>query len=120
MVTQINPAGSLPILSVGGSPTPIAARPALAPAPVVGAQVPQAGTEAAAVAQVNQHLQQAQTGLKMQVDAGTGRTVFRIIQKGTGEVVLQMPSAEVLGMSRRMRELERQTGASGALVDKEG
>jgi uncharacterized FlaG/YvyC family protein len=71
------------------------------------------------VAQVNQHLQQAQTDLKLQVDAGSGRTVFRIVQQGTGEVILQLPSAEILGMSRRMRELEGQTGASGALVDKE-
>jgi flagellar protein FlaG len=74
----------------------------------------------AAVAQVNQHLQQTQTDLKLEVDPGSGRTVFQVIQQGTGEVVLQVPSAEVLGMSRRMRDLESQTGASGALVDKEG
>jgi uncharacterized FlaG/YvyC family protein len=69
------------------------------------------------VAQVNQHLQAAQTELKLQVDTGSGRTVFQVVQQGTGEVVLQVPSAEVLGMSRRMREIEGQTGA---LVDKEG
>jgi uncharacterized FlaG/YvyC family protein len=74
----------------------------------------------AAVAQVNQHLQQTQTDLKLLVDAGSGRTVFQVIQQGTGEVVLQVPSAEVLGMSRRMRDMEGQTGASGALMDKEG
>jgi uncharacterized FlaG/YvyC family protein len=72
-----------------------------------------------AVAQVNQHLQQTQTDLKLQVDTASGRTVFQIIQQGTGEVVLQVPSAEVLGMSRRMRDMEGQPGASGALVDKE-
>jgi len=72
------------------------------------------------VAQVNQHLQQAQTDLKLQFDSASGRTVFQVVQQGTGEVVLQVPSEEVLGMSRRVREMEGQAGASGALVDKEG
>lgn len=118
MVTQINPAGSSLVPSAAASPTSVTtARPTLMRA--VTATVPPAGSQAAAVAQVNEHLQQTQTDLKLQVDAGSGRTVFRIVQQGTGEVVLQVPSAEVLGMSRRMRDLEGQAGASGALVDKE-
>jgi flagellar protein FlaG len=72
------------------------------------------------VAQVNQVLQQAQPELKLQLDAGSGRTVFQVVQQGTGQVILQVPSEEVLGMSRRVRELEGQARASGALVDKEG
>jgi len=117
MAIQINPASSLPILSVGTSPAPVAARSAAArPA---GTPAQKVGSQEAAVAQVNQHLQQAQTDLKLQVDAGSGRTVFQIVQQGTGEVVLQVPSAEVLGMSARMRDLVGQLGASGALVDKQ-
>jgi len=46
--------------------------------------------------------------------------VYQVVQQGTGEVVLQIPSEEVLGMSRRLRELEGQGQSSGALVDKEG
>jgi flagellar protein FlaG len=72
------------------------------------------------VAQVNQHLQQAQTDLKLQVDSASGRTVFQVIEQGTGEVVMQVPSEEVLGISRRVREMEGQAKASGALMDKEG
>ena len=72
------------------------------------------------MAQVNQHLQQAQSGLTLQVDPGSGRTVFRVIQQDTGEVVLQVPSPEVLGMSRRVRELQAKTRTSGALVDRQG
>ena len=115
MVTQISPAGGL-TLPLGGVPQPAAARPA--PASNPGAKV--AGSLDVAVAQVNQHLQQTDTQMKLQVDSGSGRTVFQIIQQGTGAVVLQVPSAEVLGMSRRIRELEGQSRASGALVDKEG
>jgi len=119
MVNQITPTGGVPLLSVAAAPAPVAARPAPARA---ASQSQGAGpaVQAAAVAQVNQHLQQAQPELKLQVDAGSGRTVFQVIQQGTGQVVLQVPSEEVLGMSRRVRELEGQAGASGALVDKEG
>lgn len=115
MITQVSLTGGLST-STGTAPQPIAVRPPAARLP--GAQTP--GSLDAAVTQVNQHLQLAQTEMKLQVDAGSGRTVFQIIQQGTGAVVLQVPSAEVLGMSRRIRELEGQTGASGALVDKEG
>jgi uncharacterized FlaG/YvyC family protein len=72
------------------------------------------------VAAVNQHLAQVSTDLKLQVDAGSGRTVFQVVQQGTGQVVLQIPSEEVLGMSHRMRDLESQSSASGGLVDKKG
>lgn len=91
--------------------------------PQTQAGVPQApgpGAHDAAVAQVNQHLQQTQSDLKLQVDPDSGRTIFQVVQQGTGRVLLQVPSAEVLGMSRRLRELETQTRGSGALVDKEG
>jgi uncharacterized FlaG/YvyC family protein len=68
---------------------------------------------------VGQHLE-AQTELRLQVDAGSGRTIFQVVQQGTGEVVLQVPSEEVIGMSRRVRELESQPGAPGTLLDREG
>lgn len=116
------------VTSIGGAPQAPAA-PSPAPAPVRSAPVRISGgdgpasnpvSQEVAVAQVNQHLQQAQTELKLEVDAGSGRTVFQVVQQGTGELVMQVPSAEILGMSRRMRELEGQGGGSGALVDKEG
>ena len=118
MANQIAPMGGLPVLSASASPKPVAARPAPTRSPA--AQTLGPGNQDAAVAQVNQHLQQAQTELRLQVDTGSGHTVFQVVQQGTGEVLLQVPSAEVLGMSRRMREIEGQTGASGGLMDKEG
>lgn len=120
MANPISPLGSLPASSSSVAvPMPISGRsaPATASSPIVKAS---GGNPAAAVAQVNQHLQQTQPGLKLQVDAGSGRTVYQVIQQDTGEVVLQIPSEEVLGMSRRLRELEGQGQSSGTLVDKEG
>lgn len=118
MANQISTVGSAPILLAGASPAPVAARPT--PVRTSGAPAPKAGSPEVAMAQVNQHLQQAEPSLKLQVDAASGRTVYQVVQQGTGEVVLQVPSAEVLGMSRRVRELEGQVGSSGALLDQEG
>ncbi|MFZ1374993.1 MAG: flagellar protein FlaG [Geothrix sp.] len=120
MANPISPLGSLPVVtSAAAAPKPTSPRPAPAPASRFAAKGP-GGSPAAAAAQVNQHLQQAQPELKLQVDAGSGRTVYQVIQQGTGEVVLQIPSEEVLGMSRRLRDLEGLGQSSGALVDQEG
>ena len=113
MVNQVSLSGGLPLLAAAPPPksAPSRAVPASAPA------VPAGTAPAAAVAQVNQHL--AQTELRLQVDNASGRTIFQVVQQGSGHVVLQVPSEEVLGMSRRVREMEGQTAPSGALLDKQ-
>ena len=116
MVNPVSLSGSLPLLAVAPAPKPAPSRTASVSVPAV----PSSTAPAAAVAQVNQHLAQAQTELRLQVDNASGRTVFQVVQQGSGHVVLQVPSEEVLGMSRRVRELEGQTAPSGALVDKQG
>ncbi len=121
MVDQVTFASGSPVLSVGLPAAPTSPQSNGGGSPTIGtaAPTPAPGTaaQAAAVAQVNQHLQQTQPELTLQMDPGSGRTIFRIVQKNTGEVVLQVPSAEVLGMSRRVRELQDQARASGTLVD---
>ena len=78
------------------------------------------GSPQESVDQLNGHLQQTASRLRVLVDQSTGRTTYAVVNQATGEVVLQMPSAEMLAMARRVRELEKQMGATGALVDKEG
>ncbi len=127
MVDQISFASGASMLS-NGAPQPVVSRPASAPtstvssspqttshAPAVGS-----GSQEAAVAQVNQHLAQAQPDLKLMVDHDSGRTIFQVIQQGTGQVLLQVPSAEVLGMSQRVRDLQNKIMSSGGLVDRQG
>ena len=94
---------------------PVVASPSQTSSPVAGS-----GSHEAAVAQVNQHLAQTQTDLKLSLDSGSGRTVYQLIQQGTGQVLLQVPSAEVLGMSQRVRDLQDKAMASGGLVDRQG
>lgn len=69
---------------------------------------------------VNSHLQEAGSELKFQVDKETGRTVFKVINPKNGEVILQVPSEEMLALARNLRALDKQEGASGVLMDKEG
>lgn len=113
MASQITPITSGPAPAARPAPASVRNAPTRGPA----AEASASSTQEAAVAQVNQHLEQTQTELKLQVDAESGRTVFQVVQQDTGEVVLQVPSAEVLGMSRRVRDLE---GQAGGLLDKEG
>ena len=124
MVDQITQASGISLLAGNGSLPSVGPRPAASP--VIGAPPTQPATAVSpsstttAAAQVNQHLQQTQSDLKLQVDPSTDRMIFQVIQKGTGQVLLQIPSEEVLGMSRRVQELESQMRDSGALVDKQG
>ncbi|MCC5870569.1 MAG: flagellar protein FlaG [Gammaproteobacteria bacterium] len=56
-----------------------------------------------AVDQINQALAQARRELAFSVDEHSGRTVVRVIDAGSGEVVRQMPSEEVLKLADRLR-----------------
>ncbi len=73
-----------------------------------------------AAEQINSHLQQADTQLRIQVDAATGRTVYRVVDPVTGQVVLQMPSEQVLAMAHSLQSLDKSAGSSGVLLDQKG
>lgn len=75
---------------------------------------------ASAVKEVNDHLEQSASKLEIQYDKSSGRNVFKVVDSGTGGVVLQIPSEEVLAMARKLRETAIAQDASGVLVDKEG
>jgi flagellar protein FlaG len=70
--------------------------------------------------QLNSHLQQTNSQLQFQLDKETGRTIYKIVSPSNGQVLLQVPSEEVLAMARNLRTMEKQKGAFGVLVDKEG
>jgi flagellar protein FlaG len=122
MADQITPLGSLasglpPALAAAAAPAPAPAkvpasqRPAAPPAPAA------AKTPEAAMGQLNSHLQQADSSLKFQVDQSTGRAYFQIVNDSTGEVVLQVPSAQMLAMARNLQTLDKKMGV---LVDQQG
>lgn len=118
MSSEIAISASAPVVASSPAPRAAAARPV--PAKGAPAQTSGSGNPLEAAAQVGQHLEQTRPELKLEVDAGSGRTVFQVIQQGTGQVVMQVPSEEILGMSRRLREADGLPGNSGTLVDKQG
>jgi flagellar protein FlaG len=75
---------------------------------------------AVAADELNNHLQQVGSELKLQADSDTGRLVFKVVIPTTGEVLFQVPSEEVLALARNLRAQESVQGASGVLVDTEG
>lgn len=132
MVTQINIKGSVatdvalaPLVAAKPQSVQEKSRPAKvaeAPSPDGTVRpVSASGKELdSAVQEVSAHLSQSGSKLEIQYDKTSGRNVFKIVDSGTGGVVLQIPSEEVLAMARKLRETANAQDASGVLVDKKG
>lgn len=56
------------------------------------------------VEQLNDHVQMVQRDLHFSVDDDSGRTVIRVVNSETAELVRQIPSEEVLQISRSLKE----------------
>jgi flagellar protein FlaG len=74
-----------------GQKLPAAAAPAPAPTPERVAQ---------AVQQIQSYLSDTQRALQIQVDSGSGRTIVRVVNPTTHELIRQIPSEEVLALAR--------------------
>jgi flagellar protein FlaG len=63
------------------------------------------------VEQLNNHAQSINRNLQFSVDDDSGKTVIRVINSETAELVRQIPSEEVLRLSETIREsIEGSTG----------
>lgn len=69
-------------------------------------------TQAArAAVEANRRLAEEGRELAIEFDDGLGRSIFKIIDSQTGEVLRQIPSAEALAIARALKD-----GTAGALV----
>lgn len=59
-----------------------------------------------AVAASNAALKQVTNNVEFELDAGTGRTVVRVIDSNTRQVIRQMPSEEMLAVARALDTLQ--------------
>jgi len=57
-----------------------------------------------AVAEINQFVQQVQRDLQFSVDDKTGRTVIKVIDSESKEVIRQIPEEKLLDVARTLRE----------------
>jgi len=69
---------------------------------------------------VQNYFEQLPVDIKYAVDKETGTVYFKIIDPATQKVIRQIPSEEIMAMSRKLRELSNAQDASGVLMDKEG
>ncbi len=116
---------SLPAVTVG--PARGAASPGAERKPVAqgGEALPQAATEPAdviklseAVDQINNRMQSVRRDLEFSVDEDSKRTVIRVMDSETKEVIRQIPAETVLAMAR-MIQLEETDTIKGLLLEQE-
>ncbi|MGA2080936.1 MAG: flagellar protein FlaG [Holophaga sp.] len=60
-----------------------------------------------------------QESITLQVDKQSGETYVKIVNNQTKQMILQIPSAQVLAMARKLQEMANPQ-AAGGLVDEEG
>lgn len=59
-----------------------------------------------AIAEMKQYVQSVQRDLQFEVDEESNRTIVRVVDSQTGDVVRQIPAEEFLKMAKRMEELD--------------
>jgi flagellar protein FlaG len=106
------------IRSIGNSAAPqpqvlekaaasIAPKPAVAvPAPEVAAPAPGSTQLAQAVGHLNQTMKTRDSGLEFSIDEDSHRTVVKVVDQKTKELIRQMPSAEALEISKALDRVQ--------------
>ena len=56
----------------------------------------------AVVANLNQYLKNSQRDLQFTIDKASGRTIINVVNSETGEIVRQIPPAELLAAARNL------------------
>lgn len=97
------------ILPGGNADTPPSTLQTAAPA----AEEVSAQELAQAVERINSHIQNLQRSLQFSVDEELGRTVVKVLDSETEEVIRQIPSEEVLTIARNIRDMtvDNQSGS---------
>lgn len=120
LISNIN-GGTAQRLTSDGAP--VAAAPEQA-VPVQAAPTQAATTKAAptpeqaqaAVDNINRVLKKGDSGLEFSVDKQTNRTVFKLVETQTGEVIRQYPTEDLLAIARAIDQMEQQAKHQGLLL----
>lgn len=67
----------------------------------------------AAVGQLNDFAQSIQRQLEFSVDEESGKTVIKVIDKESGQIIRSIPSEEVLSMQKRLKESSEASFSGG-------
>ena len=73
-----------------------------------------------AVAEISEFVQSQNRSLAFSVDEKSQRSVVKVTDTESGEIIRQIPSEEVLALSERIKELQTDVGAAvGVLFNKQ-
>ena len=67
-----------------------------------------------AVGQVNNFVQSVQRDLSFKVDEDSGRTIIKVMDSGSGKLIRQIPSEEVLALASYLKDVNSE-GASASI-----
>jgi flagellar protein FlaG len=67
------------------------------------------GNLSQAVSRLNAHVQNIHRELEFSIDKATGRTIIKVIDSSTKEVIRQLPPEEVLQVARRIAAMQEGT-----------
>jgi flagellar protein FlaG len=94
-----------------GGAVPVAAHPAVdLPAVKVPQGQPVQPTDAqlkSAVDAINRAMQQSNANVEFSIDKETQQTVIKVVELGSGNVIRQFPTEEILAVSRMIAEAQR-------------
>jgi flagellar protein FlaG len=84
-----------------------------------GQDQPSPTSFAEAVEQLQDYFQPQQT-VSLNVDKSSGESIVKIVDAKTKQLILQIPSKEVLAMAQKLREQGSPQDSPGILVDQQG
>lgn len=103
-------AGTAP-RQAAATPVPVAAQPAASPVQAAAAvqqpvSVPTLGELSQAVKNINKALQEQARGLEFTVDSDSHRTIVKIVDQKTKEVLRQIPTEETLEIAKALDQAQ--------------
>jgi flagellar protein FlaG len=103
----LNQAAQPDTRAIGAAPAVAVPKPVTAPSASPVLPQPSVGELKSAVATINKALGQTNLNLELSVDTGTNRTVVRMVDTSTGELIRQYPSESTLAISRSIEEFQQ-------------
>ncbi|MCF6353671.1 MAG: flagellar protein FlaG [Candidatus Polarisedimenticolaceae bacterium] len=67
-----------------------------------------------AVRSLNESVQNIQRGIEFSIDEESGRSVVKVVDRETGDVIRQLPSEDALAVSRQIKEFVESRQHAGA------
>src|SRR5690606_13753448 len=109
-IGQIGNSNAKPVPRTDSQPATVAAtgnaaRPVQSPSPVqtpAAVQQPDPAQLSQALQSINKALQTSSSNLEFSVDDDTDRTIVKVVDQQTGDVIRQMPSAEALEIAKAL------------------